>query len=240
MIPLAILAGGLATRLRPITEVIPKSLIEIEGKPFVHWQLLQLAKAGFTSIVLCVSYKSDLIESYLGSGARYGLKIQYSHDGPSQVGTGGAIIKALPLLGDKFMVLYGDSYLPINYQLVERKFFACEEPALMTVYMNKGKYDSSNVTFSNGKLISYKKETKSPDYTYIDYGLSCFDHLIFEKYLRDEPLDLGQIFTDLSAQKMLAGYEATERFYEIGSHQGIREFSAYVEGNLNELQPKTS
>lgn len=231
MLPLAILAGGLATRLRPLTENIPKSMIQVYGHPFVHWQIQQLAQAGLTEIVLCVSYKSEMIEDFLGDGSRYGVKIMYSHDGPSLLGTGGAILKALPLLGSRFMVMYGDSYLPIEYTRVEKEFSDCQKPALMTVYANNGRFDASNVNFSGGALIRYEKGTDSPEMTHIDYGLSCFEKSVFLNYSSDVPLDLAQVCTNLASQDLLAGYEVVERFYEIGSHQGILDFTAYIERN---------
>jgi MurNAc alpha-1-phosphate uridylyltransferase len=235
MLPIAILAGGLATRLRPITETIPKSMIEICGKPFAHWQTKHLAAAGVREIVYCVSYKSELIEEFLGDGSRYGVKITYSHDGPKQLGTGGAIIKALPKLGEKFMVLYGDSYLPIEYSKVDNKYEESQKPALMTVYANNGRFDSSNVDFKDGVLNEYKKGIASPGMTHIDYGLSCFNKSVFSNYALDLPMDLAQICTDLASQNLLASYEADERFYEIGSHQGILDFTEFVERNLDEL-----
>jgi NDP-sugar pyrophosphorylase family protein len=235
MLPVVILAGGLATRLRPITEKIPKSMIEICGKPFAHWQAKQLANAGVKEVLYCVGYKSDLIEHYLGDGSKYGLQISYSHDGPKQLGTGGAIVKALPKLGEKFMVLYGDSYLPIEYPKIFNKFDECHKPALMTVFANNGKYDLSNVEFSSGVLIQYNKSVASPEMRHIDYGLSCFHKSVFFNYTQDLPLDLAQICTDLANQNQLAGYEVDERFYEIGSRQGILDFTEFVERNINEL-----
>jgi MurNAc alpha-1-phosphate uridylyltransferase len=235
MLPVAILAGGLATRLRPLTETVPKSMIEICGYPFAHWQTKLLAKAGVLEIVYCVAYKSEMIEEFLGDGSKYGIKIRYSHDGPKQLGTGGAIIKALPYLKNRFMVLYGDSYLPIDFSKVENKFEESHKPALMTVYENNGRFDSSNVDFTGGVLNRYQKGIELPEMTHIDYGLSCFDESIFSNYNLDLPLDLAQIFTELASQKLLAGYEADERFYEIGSRQGILDFTAYIERNLSEL-----
>jgi MurNAc alpha-1-phosphate uridylyltransferase len=235
MLPVAILAGGLATRLRPITETIPKSMIEICGKPFAHWQAKQLAKGGVKEIVYCLGYKSELIEEYLGDGSQYGLRISYSHDGPRPLGTGGAIVKALPKLGEKFMILYGDSYLPIAYSKVNEKFDGCLKPALMTVFANNGRFDSSNVEFKDGVLIQYKKGIASPEMTHIDYGLSCVNRSVFFSHIQSSPLDLAQVFTDLVNQNLVAGYEADERFYEIGSRQGILDFTEFVERNLNEL-----
>ena len=235
MLPVAILAGGLATRLRPLTETVPKSMIEICGHPFAHWQTKQLAKAGVSEIVYCVGYKSELIEGFLGDGSKYGLRIRYSHDGLKQLGTGGAIFKALPYLGNKFMVLYGDSYLPIDYSEIEKGYDDCKKPALMTVYANSGRFDASNVDFSGGILNRYQKGMNTREMTHIDYGLSCFDKSVFSEYALDLPLDLAQICTNLASNNQLAGYEVFERFYEIGSPQGILDFKAYIERNLSEL-----
>jgi MurNAc alpha-1-phosphate uridylyltransferase len=235
MLPLAILAGGLATRLRPITDSIPKSMIEICGQPFVHWQMKQLAKCGFTEIVFCIAYKSEMIEDFLSDGAKYGIKIRYSHDGLRQLGTGGAIVKSLPLLGDRFMVLYGDSYLPIDFSEIEKIYMDSSKPALMTVYANNGRFDTSNVEFTKGVLKRYQKGIVSPGMSHIDYGLSCFDESVFSSFPSETPVDLAQICTNLASNNQLAGYEVFERFYEIGSYQGIQDFTAYVERNLSEL-----
>jgi MurNAc alpha-1-phosphate uridylyltransferase len=235
MLAVAILAGGLATRLQPMTNDVPKSMIEIRGEPFVHWQIKKLAQAGIVDIVFCVGHKSQMIKEFLGDGSQYGVKINYSHDGPTQLGTGGAIIKALPYLGDKFMVLYGDSYLQIDYTKVQEKQEQSGKPALMTVFANNGKFDASNVNFSGGVLRHYQKGNSSLEMNYIDYGLSCFEMSVFSSYDSSIPLDLAQIFTDLSSKDLLAGYEAEERFYEIGSQQGILDFAAYVERNRSEL-----
>jgi len=235
MLSVAILAGGLATRLRPLTETVPKSMIEICGHPFAHWQTKQLVKAGVSEIVYCVGYKSDLIEGFLGDGSKYGIKISYSNDGSQQLGTGGAIVKALPHLGNKFMVLYGDSYLPIDYSVIEKEYTNCKKLALMTVYANNGRFDVSNVDFAGGILNRYQKGLNTREMTHIDYGLSCFDKSVFSKYAWDLPLDLAQICTNLASDNQLAGYEVFDRFYEIGSLQGILDFTAYIERNLSEL-----
>jgi NDP-sugar pyrophosphorylase family protein len=235
MLPVAILAGGLGTRLRPLTEVVPKSMIEICGKPFAHWQTKLLARSGVTEIVYCVSYKSQEIQKFLGDGSQYGVKINFSHDGPKQLGTGGAIAKALPLLGKKFMVLYGDSYLPIDFSKVGHAFEECGKPALMTVYHNKGNFDSSNADFTDGVLSRYQKGVSDPRMTYIDYGLSCFEQSVFSDCATDCATDLAEICMALSSKNLLEGYEVEERFYEIGSAQGILDLSAFVERNLDEL-----
>jgi len=235
MLTVAILAGGFATRVRPLTETIPKSMIEIHGQPFVHWQMRQLAKAGVTEVIFCVAYRADAIIEFLGDGSNYGMRVRYSHDGPNQLGTGGAIVKALPLLGKQFLVLYGDSYLPTDYSKIIKVYCDSNKPALMTVYANHGRFDASNVDFTNGELRRYQKGINSPEMTHIDYGLTCFDESVFSRYSPAITLDLAEICTQLASQNLLAGYEVEERFYEIGSHKGIVDFTEYVERNMSEL-----
>ena len=157
MLPLAILAGGYATRLGALTSDLPKCLIEICGRPFVDWQLDLLVESGYTDFIFCISYKSELVQNHLGDGRRWGAKIRYSIDGEMQLGTGGAIQKALPLLGDSFAVIYGDSFLPIDYLSVELEFLDSKKLGMMTVYRNQNQFDASNVEYINGKLINYEK-----------------------------------------------------------------------------------
>jgi NDP-sugar pyrophosphorylase family protein len=235
MLPVAVLVGGLATRLRPLTETIPKALIEINGAPFIDWQLKLLKRKGVTKVVFCVAYKSEMIQEHVGTGERYGIEVEYSEDGDSQLGTGGAIRNALNLLGQEFMVLYGDSYLPIDYKLVETTFIDSHKSALMTVYKNAGAYDTSNVIFKNGQLETYRKGLSSKQMTHIDYGLSLFNRSVFEKYQEGAKLDLSDICTELSTKNQLAGYEVDERFYEIGSHQGIEDFDKYIRRQNDDL-----
>jgi MurNAc alpha-1-phosphate uridylyltransferase len=235
MLPIAILAGGLATRLRPITESIPKALIEINGTPFIDWQLKLLSKKGITKVVFCVAHKSEMIQEFVGTGERYGIEIEYSEDGNTQLGTGGAIRNALNLLGQEFMVLYGDSYLPIDYKLVQTAFINCDKPALMSVYKNAGAFDTSNVIFENGQLETYRKGQPSARMTHIDYGLSIFKRSVFEEYQEGAKLDLSDICTELSSKNLLAGYEVDERFYEIGSYQGIEDFEEYIRRQNHDL-----
>src|SRR5579862_1874605 len=162
MLPVAILAGGLATRLRPLTEKIPKSLIEINGEPFIAHQLRLLKKAGIGRVVICTGYLGSMIEDFAGDGAQYGLEVRYSHDGPTPLGTAGALRQALPLLGGHFLVIYGDSYLTCDYAAIEAAFLASGKAGLMTVYLNEGRWDTSNVEFSGGKIVRYDKRERTP------------------------------------------------------------------------------
>jgi NDP-sugar pyrophosphorylase family protein len=235
MMPLAILAGGYATRLGALTTEIPKCLIEINGRPFVDWQLELLIKNGYSEFIFCVSYKSDLVQEYLGNGKDRGISIQYSLDGPTQLGTGGAIQKALPKLGDKFGVMYGDSYLPTNYFVAEEKFLNSRSQALMAVYENQNQFDSSNVEFVNGKLVNYEKGTDNKEMRHIDYGVTFFRDVAFLPWRDQSSFDLSEVCHQLAKEKQLDGYEVFERFYEIGSIQGIEELSQYLRRVPNEL-----
>ncbi|MDB6165068.1 MAG: Nucleotidyl transferase [Lacunisphaera sp.] len=222
-LPVAILAGGLATRLRPITEKIPKLLVEVAGEPFFSHQLRLLKKAGFTRVVLCVGYLGEKIAEQYGDGAKWGVHIDYSFDGEKLLGTGGALIRALPKLGEAFYVLYGDSYLPIDYHAVGRAFLTSGKLGLMTVFENRDAYDASNVWFEDGRIRLYSKKEKPPQMRHIDYGLGVFRSAAFAGYPRDTVVDLAAVQADLGARGELAGYEIGERFYEIGSPAGLKE-----------------
>lgn len=222
-LPVAILAGGLATRLRPITEKIPKLLVEVAGEPFFSHQLRLLKNAGLRHIVLCVGYLGEMIVDRYGDGAKWGVRLEYSFDGPKLLGTGGALIQALPKLGPAFYVLYGDSYLPVDYLKVGEYFNRSGKLGLMTVFENRGRYDASNVCFADGKIKIYDKRLKSPELQHIDYGLGVFRAEAFDPFPRDRPVDLAEVQQALVARGELAGLEIPERFYEIGSHEGLQE-----------------
>ena len=197
MLPVAILAGGLATRLRPITETIPKALVDVAGKPFIAWQLEYLAAQGVRDVVLCVGYLGEFIQEVIGNGERFGLRVQYSFDGAKLLGTGGAIKKALPLMGKNCFVLYGDSYLPINFSSVQQAYVESALPALMTVLKNSNQWDKSNVLFVDGKLIEYNKREPHPEMAFIDYGLGMVSASVFDTYPNDDLFDLADVYQNL-------------------------------------------
>ena len=227
-LPVVILAGGEAKRLRPLTDNIPKALIEINDKPFLAYQLELLCSSGITNVVICTWYKEDQIRAYAGDGSQFGIKINYSYDGDQPLGTGGAIKKALSYLGDSFFILYGDSYLPCDYSLVEKSFFSSKKDGLMTVYHNKDRGDRSNVQFKNGKILAYDKDNRSPLMDYIDYGLGILKSSEFEVYPEGQAFDLAEIYQKLIMSNRLAGLEIFEKFYEIGSFSGINELENYL------------
>jgi len=230
-LPVALLAGGFATRLRPITEKIPKLLVDVAGEPFFSHQIRLLKQNGLTKIVLCVGYLGEQIVAQYGDGSRWGVQIEYSFDGEKLLGTGGALIRALPKLGSAFYVLYGDSYLPIDYQAVGRAFLASGQPGLMTVFENREAYDASNVWFEDGHIRLYSKKEKLPQMRHIDYGLGVFLASAFASSPRDTVVDLSAIQSELSRHDQLAGYELKERFYEIGSPGGLQELDALLRRN---------
>ena len=228
MLPIAILAGGLATRLRPITETIPKALIEIVGEPFIYHQLRYLSNQGITSVVICVGYLGEMIQAAIGDGSQFGVKVNYSFDGPRLLGTGGAIKAALPMLGNNFFILYGDSFLPIQFRDVEKSYFSSNKSGLMTILKNENQWDKSNVIYQNDQIIEYNKDILKPSMSYIDYGLGILNAQVFSGCFEGEILDLSKVYNELSLSDNLLGFEVFDRFYEIGSHQGILETEEYL------------
>jgi len=227
-IPALILAGGLATRLRPLTETIPKSLVEVAGHPIL-WHQLQLLKShGIRQTVLAVGYLGEQIQDRYGDGAQLGIRLDYSFDGPQLLGTAGAIRKALKLLPERFFVLYGDSYLSCDYVAVEASFRQSNLPGLMTVYRNDGQYDRSNVVYDGTRILRYDKREHSPEMRYIDYGLGVFHRSVFADLPADETFDLAAVFQRLLHEENLAAFEVRERFYEIGSPAGLRETEQFL------------
>ena len=228
MFPVAILAGGLATRLRPITEEIPKSLIEVAGEPFICHQLEYLREQGINSVVVCIGFLGEMIQEVVGDGSRWDIHVSYSPDGPALLGTGGALRQALPLLGEHFFILYGDSYLPIDFSDVEKTYAASGKKGLMTILRNQNQWDKSNVEFDAGQIIEYNKTVIRPQMHYIDYGLGLLQSAVLQAYPARQSFDLSKVYNNLSLAGELAGYEVFERFYEIGSHQGIADTQAYL------------
>lgn len=226
MMPSAvILAGGMATRLYPLTQDIPKSLIDVNNRPFIAYQLELLKRNGFSHVVLCLGQHGTAVQAVIGDGSEFGLTIEYVYDGPQLKGTGGAILGALHLVSDPFFVLYGDSYLDIPYKKI---YEAYSKKALMTVFKNDGQWDASNVIFKEGIISRYDKFFKDPDMHYIDYGLGLFSKSVFSPYTQEKQLDLAKVYQDILAQGELSAYEVFTRFYEIGSFEGLIETRAYL------------
>jgi NDP-sugar pyrophosphorylase family protein len=228
MPPLALLAGGLASRLLPLTAAIPKSMVDVAGEPFIAHQLRLLVREAITDVVLCIGHLGERIEEFVGDGARFGCRVRYSHDGAPRLGTGGALRRALPLLGERFFVMYGDSYLDTHFPPVYETFCRRGLPALMTVYRNAGRWDTSNVEFGDSLIVRYEKARRTPAMLYIDYGLGVLDAGVVRAWPAETAFDLADLYSGLAARRLLGGYEVNERFYEIGSPAGLIETDAFL------------
>lgn len=228
MLPVVILAGGLATRLHPVTLELPKSLIDIDGFPFIHHQLLLLREKGVTQVILCVGHLGEQIESYVGDGSRYGIDVRYSYDGDHLLGTGGAVKKASSQLSGACMILYGDSYLDVDYREIGEFFFKGSQPVLMTIYHNQNTLDSSNIRMINGTIEKYEKGIRDPSMEYVDYGLIVIQIEVFDRYPSSEPFDLSTVLSTCVDSGEVTAYEVRNRFYEIGSVQGMKETADYI------------
>jgi N-acetyl-alpha-D-muramate 1-phosphate uridylyltransferase len=228
LLPVAVLAGGLATRLRPLTETLPKSLLPINEIPFIDHQLRLLQKQGIKKVVLCLGYLGEQVQTYVGDGKQYGLNIRYSFDGEQLLGTAGSLKKALPHLGEAFFVCYGDSYLLTHYKNVQKAYFLSGKSALMTIYRNRDQWDTSNVEYRDGVLLAYDKKNRTARMQHIDYGLGILKADALSNIPDDKPSDLAELYQQLLAKQQLASFEVTERFYEVGSHTGIQDLSNYL------------
>lgn len=227
-----ILAGGLGTRLRAVDPARPKILMPVAGRPFVEHQFELLKSHGLTDVLLCIGHLGEQVEAHVGDGSRWGMRVEYSMDRPDRLlGTGGALVNALPKLRDEFLVLYGDSYLPTDFAAVVRHFQSHSQRALMTVYRNEGKWDASNTRVEGGLVVFYSKKARPGEADCIDYGLSAFRRSVIEAY-REEPmpLDLARVQVELVARREMGAYVVRERFYEIGKPEGLAELDRHLSG----------
>lgn len=228
-----ILAGGKGTRLAPLTDSMPKALVPVAGRPFADRQLSLLRANGATRILYAIGHMGERIRAHVGDGARLGLAVDYVEDGPVPLGTGGPLRLALDagLLEERFLVTYGDSYLPIDLRPVMDSLLASKAPALMTVFRNDGRWDGSNVAFSGGRIRLYDKRGRHPDVPldHIDYGMLALTRgFVADAIPRGEAVDLAEPLYRLSLAGRLAGHEAGTRFWEVGSHAGLAELEAAI------------
>jgi len=228
LMPAIILAGGLATRLRPLTESIPKSLIEVAGHPFLWHQIQLLQRNGIRRVVVSAGFLGEQIQDRYGDGSKLGIQLEYSFDGPVLLGTAGAIRNAISLLPERFFVLNGDSYLTCNYSAVEASFRQSNLPGLMTLYRNDNCFDNSNVEYDGSRILRYDKRDRTPAMRYIDYGLAAFQRNVFASLPAGEWCDLSMVYQQLLQAGKLAAFEVPERFYEIGSPEGLRDTERFI------------
>lgn len=230
-----ILAGGLGTRMRPATTRMPKTLLPVAGQPFAYWQMKMLASRGVTDVLYAVGYLGEQVEDYVNDGSEWGVSVRYSYEAEDLLGTGGALRLALDrgLLADSFFVIYGDSYLTVEFQPIEETFRARSEPALMTILKTDGRWGPNNVIFEQDKILLYHKgpSRRSAEMRHIDYGLLALEsRLIKSRIGSGEVNDLADLLARLSLEGALAGYEVPNRFYEIGSPKGFADLEAHLAG----------
>jgi NDP-sugar pyrophosphorylase family protein len=192
-----------------------------------------LHRHGLRRAVLCLGYRGERVEAHLGDGAAHGMELRYSYDGERLLGTGGALRRAMPLLGDLFWVMYADSYMDIDYRAVLEDFLRQGALGLMTVLDNGDRWDRSNVVFRDGRLLLYDKRRRSPDMTYIDYGVALLRREALERIPPGEPYDLADLYSALVAEGRMVGYEVTQRFYEIGSPASLAETDSYLRAQVH-------
>lgn len=228
-----ILAGGLGTRIRSVTAACPKSLIPVAGKPFVEHQFVLLRRHHLTNVLFCIGHQGDQIRAHVGDGSRFGLRVSYAEEEPGHLlGTGGALVNALPKLQGEFLVLYGDSYLPTDYAEVVRTFRDSGLRAMMTVFKNDGKWDRSNVRVAKNMVVFYAKTAEPGEADCIDYGLSAFRRSVIEDYSLEElPLDLARVQAELVTHHEMGALMVSERFYEVGSPTGLEELNRVLGDN---------
>lgn len=228
MLPVAILAGGLGTRLGVISATVPKILMDIEGRPFAEHQLDWLASHGVTHVVYCLGHLGEQVVAALGDGRRWGMRFDFVMDGPVLLGTGGALRRAMPGRAERFFVLYGDSFLTCDLADIAAVHAASGQQCLMTVLENGNQWDASNVVFRDGRIVTYDKARRLPEMKYIDYGLGIISSETLLSYPADQPLDLARVYQDALNAGQLCGYEVHTRFYEIGSARGLEDTRAYI------------
>jgi MurNAc alpha-1-phosphate uridylyltransferase len=227
-LPVAILAGGLATRLHPVTEKVPKALLPIAGRPFIHWQLGLLAQQGIDEVVMCIGHLGEQIQAAVGDGSGFGVTVRYSCDGDTLLGTGGALRRALPMLGAAFFVLYGDSYLRCSFAAVQAAYESSATLGLMTVLCNQDRWEKSNVLLQEGRVAEYDKRSPRPGMRHIDYGLSILSIQALEGTPANDAFDLADLYCELARRSELAALTVDERFYEVGSVAGIQATESYL------------
>jgi histidinol-phosphate phosphatase family protein len=234
--PVCILAGGLGTRLGERVRDTPKPLLEVAGEPFLHHQLRLLAAHGAREVVVCVGYLGELIEQRVGA-RRFGLHIAYCYDAPGLDGTLGAIRRARALLGERFLVLYGDTYLRVDYAAAAQAWRTSGLAGLMCVLRNEGRWDTSNAVYVDGRVVTYdKRAPPRTEMLWIDYGLGGLHQSALD-LVAPQARDLAELYSQLAREGQLCGYEAHERFYEIGTPRGLAETEAFLRGLGSAIRP---
>jgi NDP-sugar pyrophosphorylase family protein len=229
VLPVAVLAGGLGTRLRLVTgETLPKALVPVAGRPFIDHKLEELHGRGAGEVVLLVGHGGDALRTHVGDGAAFGLRVTYLEDGPTLLGTGGALLRALPMLGDTFWTTYGDTLLSVDTASAEAQFAASDACALMTVLHNRDRWQPSNTRVEGARVVAYSKDPRPEAAEHIDYGMLLFRADAFAGCGPGDAFDLAETLGALVSRSSLDAFEVAERFHDIGTVEALRDTEEWV------------
>jgi NDP-sugar pyrophosphorylase family protein len=223
-----ILAGGLGTRLKPAAKDIPKSMVLVEGKPFLEYEMDLFKRSSINDFVICVGYRGDMIREYFGNGKPWGISVTYSDDGDKLLGTAGSLKNAASFLSDRFFVTYGDAYPILDFKSAEERFLESGKLALMVVYRNSNRYGRSNTVVDNGLVVFYSKTESSPGMEFIEFGVTLMRKKALELIPNEYPVDLEVLYQRIIAMKQMAAFEVGQRIYDIGSPESLAEFRQLV------------
>ena len=230
-----ILAGGLGTRLKPLTRQVPKVMVLINGVPFLLHLLRLLKHHGVNEIVLCTGYLSEQVRDIFHDGKNFGLKIRYSEEKEGLLGTGGALKQAQSLLDDHFFVINGDTYLPIDYAEVESAFLKSDKTALMVVYDNREDTGVKNNVALDSDLmvIRHDKESHDSDLKYVEAGVLVLRRAALDRMKEGERISSEKgLYPGLIQQRQLAAYITGQRFYDIGTPEQKMVFEKFLKGKV--------
>jgi NDP-sugar pyrophosphorylase family protein len=229
-----ILAGGLGTRISAVANGVPKHLVPVLGTPFADLQLRWLSTQGVTEVTYCIAHLGDAIRSYVGDGSRWGLTVHYVDEGSERRGTGGALALAAEMdaLQERFLVVYGDSFLQVDVGAFWAAFEVSDFPAAMTVFHNRGRFGPDNVLLEPGQPVRYDKHPDQElraQMEHIDYGLSALTRSIIEERIPvGARVDLADVFAEISRDGLLGGFVVSDRFYEVGTPESLQDLEDHL------------
>jgi NDP-sugar pyrophosphorylase family protein len=223
----AILAGGLGTRLRPVTKATPKAMVLVDGRPFLEYEVALLKSEGIRDFVMCVGYLGDAIVGHFGDGSSFGVSIAYSRDGPRLLGPAGALRRAEPLLGDAFFVTYGDAYLRAPYSAMMGELLKSGRLGLMAVYKNENRHGTSDIAIRGGKVVRYDKKG-GEGLTWVNYGVTALRKSALAAIPEASVVGEEEFYGSLIAKGELLARPVARRFYEVGTPASLEDFKRFV------------
>ncbi len=223
-----ILAGGLGTRLRPLTESVPKPMVQINGRPFLEYEIELLKNVGVRDFVLCLGYKGQIIRNHFGDGSKFGARISYSFEGEKLLGPAGGLKNAEALLEDVFLVTYADGYLMMDYVKAWDFFLKSNRLGMMVVYENHNKFGKSDLVVKDGHVVKYDKRHQTHDMVWINFGVSYLRKEALNIIPQDQTFGEEEFYNELISRKELLAFETKGRFYEIGTPESLNEFASFI------------